>query len=220
MAAGPDYAREVYAIYTALAHALNLGVDFLDEDELLVPASLAKFRVLYLTEPDLPLAGGAALVAWVKAGGTLVTVGGAGQLDEYDEPAAAFQTALLGGPEAPKPRDITAPSLTKTGSLAAPLPGSFANNGTGCADSGGCTFQAWGLVTKPAKPPAGKVLASFDDKAPAVVSSAVGKGTSVHFYFFPGTSYMYGYTANNIRTRTSQYESFTMYGTVYTLNDP
>jgi hypothetical protein len=43
--AGPDYLREVYALYRALAEILNLGVDFLDEDELLVPASLAKFKV-------------------------------------------------------------------------------------------------------------------------------------------------------------------------------
>jgi hypothetical protein len=28
------------------------------------------------------------------------------------------------------------------------------------------------------------------------VSNAVGKGRSVHFYFFPGTSFFYGYTAN------------------------
>lgn len=66
-----------------------------DEDELLVPAALAKLKLIYLTEPDLPLAGGAALLAWVEAGGTLVTVPGAGANDAYDEPSAAFQSALL-----------------------------------------------------------------------------------------------------------------------------
>ena len=60
----------------------------------------AKFRVLYLTEPDLPLAGSKALLAWVQAGGVLVTVAGAGALDEYDEPNPAFQAALLGTDEA------------------------------------------------------------------------------------------------------------------------
>lgn len=72
----------MYALYRTLAETLNLPVDFIDEDELLVPTSLAKFKVLYVTEPDLPLAGGAALVAWVKAGGTLITVAGAGAFDE------------------------------------------------------------------------------------------------------------------------------------------
>ena len=100
MQCGPDYLREVYMLYRLLAEILNRQVDFMDEDELLVPASLAKFKVLYVTEPDLPLAGGAALVAWVKSGGKLITVTGAGQFDEYDEPSAVFQAALLGGPEA------------------------------------------------------------------------------------------------------------------------
>jgi hypothetical protein len=87
-------------LFRTLAEVLNLGVDFVDEDELLLPTSLAKFKVLYVTEPDLPLAGGAALVAWVKSGGTLITVAGAGQFDEYDEPTAVFQTELFGSPEA------------------------------------------------------------------------------------------------------------------------
>ena len=87
-------------MFRTLAEVLNLGVDFVDEDELLLPTSLAKFKVLYVAEPDLPLAGGAALVAWVKSGGTLITVAGAGQFDEYDEPSAVFQTELFGSPEA------------------------------------------------------------------------------------------------------------------------
>ena len=186
MTAGPDYVREVYGIYHTLAVDLNIGVDFVDEDQLLVTAALAKFKVLYLTEPDLPLAGGAALVAWVKSGGTLVTVPGAGQFDEYNEPSAVFSTALFGGPEAVKPRDITGPTLTTNGTLTAPLPGSFATNGTSCSELGGCTFQAWGLTTKPsAAKSTGEVLASFDDKAPAIVLNSVGKGHSVHFSFFP-----------------------------------
>ena len=168
----------------------------MDEDELLLPSSLAKFKVLFVTEPDLPLAGGAALVAWVNAGGTLVTVPGAGWFDEYDEPSTAFQTELLGSTEAPKARDITGPSLTMNGSLASPLPGSFGNNHTSCTNSGGCTFEAWGMSTKPTKPPAGDTLASFDDGTPAIVANTRGKGKSVHFYFFPGTSFFYGYTAN------------------------
>eukprot|EP01052_Picozoa_sp_SAG31_P014628 SAG31_NODE_916_length_11047_cov_3.507033_10_plen_375_part_00 len=200
MTAGPDYLREVYSLWRTLSTVLNFGVEFLDEDELLAPASLAKFKVLYLTEPDLPLAGGAALLAWVKAGGTLVTVAGAGGFDEFDEPSATFQTGLLGRPEAPKTRSITAPLLTANGTLNAPLPGSFATNGTSCSELGGCTFQAWGMITKPGGSgkagPDSAVLASFDDKSPAIEHNRVGKGNSVHFYFFPGTSSIFGYTAN------------------------
>ena len=44
------------------------------------------------------------------------------------------------------------------------------------------------MTTKSTKPPTGEVLATFEYKTPAVVSNTVGKGKSVHFYFFPGTS--------------------------------
>ena len=135
MTSGPDYLREVYALYRAHAEILNLPVDFLDEDELLVSESLAKFKVLYVTEPDLPAAGGAALLAWVKAGGTLITVAGAGPFDEYDEPSPIFQSTLLGSTEAPKKRDIGSPTLLKNGSMATPPAASFGNNYTSCANS-------------------------------------------------------------------------------------
>ena len=70
--------------------------------------------MLYLTEPDLPLAAGAALVSWVKAGGTLITVAGAGQFDEYDEPSPSFQTALFGTVEA---GETSLPVRTCSGTL-------------------------------------------------------------------------------------------------------
>merc|ERR1712127_1022867 len=47
----PDYLREVYAIYQSLTTQLNIPVDFLDEDEVLIPASLAKLKVIFVTEP-------------------------------------------------------------------------------------------------------------------------------------------------------------------------
>jgi hypothetical protein len=219
MTAGPDYLRETYALYRLQAEILNLAVDFVDEDEILVPASLARFKVLYVTEPDLPLAGGAALLAWVKAGGTLITVAGAGQFDRYDEASTVFQSALFHSPEATKARDITGPSLQKNGSLASALPPSFGNNFTSCTNSGGCAFQAWGMTTKSSKPPSGDVLASFDDKAPAVVTNSLGKGRSVHFYFFPGTSFWFGYTANATGHRGTggRASQWTLAGLLYNL---
>lgn len=114
-------------------------------------------------------------------------------LRRYDEPSTTFQTALLGSPEAPKKRDITAPTLTTNGSLPTSLPASIATNHTPDCNGGGCTFEAWGMTTKPTNTPKGDVLATFDDKTPAVVSNTVGKGKSVHFYFFPGTSRLEGY---------------------------
>ena len=187
MDSGPDYQSEVHALYMAIAVNLNIPVDFLDEDQLTTATELAPFKVLVLTEPDLPLAAGATLLAWVKAGGTLITVAGAGGRDRYDEPSPAFQTALLGyGAEALKPRASLTKSLANTvnGSLANPLP-----------SCGNCTFEAWGNVTRPASAALGTTtaLATFDTGQPAIVSNVVGTGRSVHFYFFPGLSSRFGY---------------------------
>ena len=42
MEAGPDYMRETYNLYRALAQDLNIPVEFLDEDQLLLPAALGQ----------------------------------------------------------------------------------------------------------------------------------------------------------------------------------
>ena len=99
--------------------------------------------------------------------------------------------------EAPKLRDIARPVLTKNGSMTTAPAASFGNNQTSCAGSADplCGhFQAWGMTTKASSstPPSGEVLARFDDNSAAVVANTVGKGKSVHFYFFPGTSFFDG----------------------------
>ena len=102
------------------------------EAGLLDAAALSAFKVLFLTEPDLPLAGGAALLKWVSAGGTLVTVAGAGQFDEYDEPNPNFQTGLLGKGlvEKPKARSIASPANTVNGTLSAEVPSKKTEQGS------------------------------------------------------------------------------------------
>ena len=95
------------------------------------------------------------------------------------------------------------------------------NNHTSCNHTNPLCghFQAWGMTTKPSKPPAGEILATFDDKTPAVVANTVGKGLSIHFYFFPGTSYFYGYTANTTAHRGSggRASQWTLSGLLYNL---
>ena len=123
--------------------------------------------------------------------------------------------------QATKARNITGPSLIKNGSMASPPAASFGNNHTSCNHTDPLCghFQAWGMTTKPSKPPAGEILATFDDKTPAVVANTVGKGLSIHFYFFPGTSYFYGYTANSTSHRGSggRASQWTLSGLLYNL---
>ena len=73
---------QVHGIYSALALQENIAVDFVDEDGMAEAATLAQFTTLFLTQPNIPTATVAPLVAWVKAGGTLVTTSNAAHWDE------------------------------------------------------------------------------------------------------------------------------------------
>ncbi|NQU11809.1 hypothetical protein HQ590_13525, partial [bacterium] len=81
-----DYLAELFGLYTALQHA-NVTVDFLEEEDLGHPATLARYKVIYVTGPNLPLELHAPLKAWVTKGGTLATVQNAATADRYDDPA-------------------------------------------------------------------------------------------------------------------------------------
>jgi hypothetical protein len=188
-----DYFSEVHGIYSALALQENVPVDFIDEDGLLDPEELAKFHVLFLTEPNLPAKGAAALLVWVKAGGRLVTTSNAAHWDEYDEPLPELH-AGLGTVEAPRNRTVFGPtkfSYETSGAAAFQTRGKAAD----CDEAGlECAFEAWGATSKTTSgaPLSGNVLATFADGSPATVSTAVGHGTSVHFYWLPGVSHSAG----------------------------
>jgi hypothetical protein len=57
-----------------------------DEDALEEPGTLAQYRLIWLTQPNIPAAGSAGLASWVRRGGTLVAVSNAGTSDEFDTP--------------------------------------------------------------------------------------------------------------------------------------
>jgi hypothetical protein len=85
--------RSRYGLYLALATDSNIPVDFLDEDALEEPAVLAQYKLILLTEPDVPAKGMAGLLSWVDGGGTLVAVSGAGSGDEYNMPSSVLSDA-------------------------------------------------------------------------------------------------------------------------------
>jgi hypothetical protein len=57
------------AVYTLLAVDENVPVDFLDEDALLEADVLAQYKVIFLTQPNIPSAGMLGVGKWVEAGG-------------------------------------------------------------------------------------------------------------------------------------------------------
>ena len=78
-----DFEAECYGFYLALAVHANHPVDVIDEDTL-APGGLRQYKVVVLTEPNLPAEGLGALLDWVRRGGTLVTTSGAAQFDRYN----------------------------------------------------------------------------------------------------------------------------------------
>lgn len=169
-----DYMAEAYNLYLALQHA-NIPVDFVDEDDL-TRAGLAPYKVLYVTAPNVPEEGQGGIAAWARAGGTLVTVSGAGARGRYDEPCPIL-AGVAGIEEEPRERLLV-------GNLAALKPVGKVVGADGEAEAIGVR----GTLLKYPK----AVEARFEDGSPAIVLQRVGfwgRGRAVHFAWMPGLSY-------------------------------
>jgi hypothetical protein len=166
-----DYMAELFDLYLALQHE-NIPAEMVDEDDL-TEKGLAGFKVLYVTEPDIPVEGQEALVNWVKAGGTLVTVCGAGLADRYDESADVLARGL--GYEETAPARLIVENTRSLSRVA----GGTGTNGAFFA----CGARSKLTIVK------GTTVAVFDDGTPALVRNELGQGRSFHFAWFPGLSY-------------------------------
>lgn len=166
-----DYMAEVFDLYLALQHA-GIPVEFVDEDGL-TAEGVRPYRVVYVTEPNVPTEGQRALAEWTRDGGTLVTVSGAAARDRYDEPCGVW-SELTGLQEKARPR-LFVGDVKMLKEVA---------QGTG--DSG--EFTAFGVRSTLEKTEDG-VKARFGDGAPAVLERPAGKGRVVHFSWMPGMSY-------------------------------
>ena len=168
-----DYMAEVADLYLALQHA-NIPVDFIEEEDL-SRAGLASYRVVYVTEPDIPEEFQKELVTWVEGGGTLIAISNAGAMDRYDDPSSIL--AGVRGAHNPEHERALIPNL-----------GALRALGRVTAVSG--EAMAWGPRDTLAEPVKGEVVAHFADGAPAIIRRSVSKGTVVHFTWLPGVSYM------------------------------
>lgn len=175
--------------YTALAHA-HVPVDALDEG-ILARQDLSRYKVVYVSGPNLTRAAAAKLAAWVKEGGTLYTSGGGLARDEANQPLAALEPVL--GLQGRTPVELWYRVNAYGGTqidrfddparVVSPVP-------AGAEVSGG-----WGKlkpvvgreVLKPAE--GAEVLARFADGGAAVTRSAFGKGRAYVVGFYPGLEY-------------------------------
>lgn len=198
-----DYQAVILGLFRRLNQDSNIQLDFIDETAL-NEAELKPYKALIVTgasdntqravscllhrpsadsahvsatEPDIPAAGQAALVKWIKNGGHLMTVTGAAAADEYATPTTTL-AKVTGIAEHPRERVM----FEETSLLVAIA------NGTGSLG----TFSAFGLRghIKPLPDADGavKTLATFDDGSPAIVRSdeiSGGTGSATHFAFLP-----------------------------------
>ena len=168
-----DYMAETFDLYLALQHA-NLPVDFVDEDNL-TAEKLNRYRVLYVTEPNLPAEGQRGVVQWVHQGGVLVTVTGAGARDRYNEPSDGLAGGMGIGEKQRVPLPIPHVRALKV-----------VANGTGAQGA----FSALGIRGELTTTNGLTIEAQFEDGAPAVVRRAVEHGQVVHFTWLPGIAYV------------------------------
>ena len=190
-----DYTVETYGLYLALRTDSNIPIDFIDEDALLEPHRLSNYKLIIVTEPNVPAAGQRQLVQWTQAGGTLITTSNSMSTDEYNEPSTIVSEAL-GATETNRERH-TFPSETEdhiVGRGSVTLPGGGRGGGGGTSASA-IPFVAVGVrgamtLTRGsrAKP---TVLGQFEDGQPALVETSVGRGSLLRFAYMPGVSYWF-----------------------------
>jgi hypothetical protein len=167
-----DYMAEVFDLYLALQHD-NIPVDFVDEDDLSAKG-LEAYRVLYVTEPNIPTEGQDGLSEWVRGGGTLVEITGAGTYDRYNEPSRVLSN-LSGIAEQPRERMLVSSlDALKTVARGKGSQGEFTVAGA----RGNITGAREG------------VEATFEDGSAAIVQRSAGRGRVVHFAWTPGLSYV------------------------------
>ena len=168
-----DYMAEAADLYLALQHA-NIPVDFVEEEDL-SRSGLAPYRVVYVTEPDIPEESQKELAAWVEEGGTLVAISNAGAMDRYDEPSNILSG--LRGAHNPERERVLIPNLSALKEL-----------GRVHVDS--VNAIAWGPQDTLVNTVQGELVAQFADSSAAITRRSVNKGIVVHFTWLPGLSYV------------------------------
>lgn len=173
-----DYMAEVFNLYTALQHA-NVPADWVDEQDLEERTYLTRFKVLYVTTPNLSARAAEALRAWVSSGGSLVLIAGAGQSDEYDEPSRAMEN--VAGIKPIRRERIYSPAHASAKGEIAAVDGAASTRFVG---------HGFAQVLEPVSATA---IGRFVERGKAAVTERrLGKGTVTVFGTLVGTAYNLG----------------------------
>jgi hypothetical protein len=164
-----DYLAEFNALYVALQHQ-NIPATFIDEEQL-TPESLKDLKVLYITTPNLPAESVPVLLAWVNAGGTLVTTVGAGSRDRYDDPLPAFAEAFKLPPDRDQGRPMLIDNLQELQTLG----------------SAGTPINGYSRPSTPQELQGGPALVA---RKPTFKGAKLGQGQTMHYEWLPGLTYL------------------------------
>lgn len=159
---------------------------------------LARYKLILLTEPDVPSAGMARLLAWADGGGTLVAVSGAGSGDAYNTPSSALSDAAKVTEPARKRLVFNGDdALDSVGTVPGATKGTVPTKGTVGKTAFVTPAGTFGVLTPTAT--AAKTLGTYDDGTPAITRTAVGSGggSIVRFGWLPGVAYWFSHTAGH-----------------------
>lgn len=164
--------------WLALSHA-QTPVDIVSESDV-VDGQLAKYRVCYLSGPNLTRAVAAKLQTWIENGGTLWLTAGAASRDEFNRPLDTLASLL--------PSDRGELKTLEPYQAA----GRFLNH---LAAKDNVTWNNERLevlsVQQRQTPHVGSsTLATFADGQPAVVTAPAGQGRIISIGFLPALSYI------------------------------
>ena len=167
--------------WLALTHA-QVPVDVLHETEV-ADGLLDRYKVCYLSDPNLTRTAAAGLRAWVEGGGTLILTAGAGQFDEFNRPLPDIDSLL---PFKRAPLEVLQRHNAAGRYLSNLAPKDEVKAGTSRIQILSVK-QTIGGVVADAKT---RVEASFGDGQPAGVRSSIGKGTVVARGYLPALDYI------------------------------
>jgi hypothetical protein len=137
------------------------------------------YTTLYLLGPNVAAKAQDGLVAWVKAGGTLVALPGAGVADEYNTPTSTLD-AVVGL----KPRKAVRDAQAQVGAHGAQSGTlSFTD-----ATFGKSNLALYGPIA-PLEPTTATALAKLANGAPGITTNKFGEGRVLSYAFFPGWQY-------------------------------
>eukprot|EP01047_Picozoa_sp_COSAG01_P032515 COSAG01_NODE_2354_length_7842_cov_10.860907_3_plen_384_part_00 len=198
-----EYSAETYGLYLAMATDLNVPVDLIDEDALEDPSVLSHYKAIFISEPNVPAAGMAAVLSWTRHGGHLVTVSNAGVADAYNTPDKHLrQLSGIGEPARARFVLNSDRSLPVSANGVLSLPAFLSQP----AKTTIIAVTAYGVhanltmmkpkinipdTTTTAEAAEPQVLGRWADGGVALAQTAIGVGMAIRFGWLPGVSYWF-----------------------------